>query len=69
MKIEKEYFVITSKDLPIRFEKETVDGELTDKLEEACFYEKQEDADFAIEEYYDEPDEFKTIPVKVTYEI
>jgi hypothetical protein len=67
MKIEKNKYVIATKDFPLQFEDNFTDGEDTEFIEDAAFYDFKETA---VEELdrFDEPEKRQILKVKITYE-
>lgn len=67
MKITKTKYVNATKSFPLMFDWADSDGEDTDELEEAYFYDSEKEATNDLDRF-DEPDSRQIIPVVVTYE-
>jgi hypothetical protein len=67
MTIKKTKYVNATKYFPLEFDSKDNDGEDTEFLEEAFFYDSEKEAKDDLERF-DEPDTRRIIPVIVTYE-
>lgn len=67
MKIKRTKYVNATKSFPLEFEDADTDGNDTDLLEEAYFYNSEKEATNDLDRF-DEPETRQIIPVIVTYE-
>lgn len=67
MKIRITKYVNATKTFPLKFDSSKYYGEDTVYLEEAYFYDSEEEALNDLE--FDEPDTRQVLPVKITYEL
>jgi hypothetical protein len=68
MKVKRVKYVNATKSFPMMFDSAVDEGEDTDFLEEAYFYDSEKEATNDLDRF-DEPDTRQIIPVKVTYEL
>ena len=67
MIIKKIKYVNATKSFPLMFDWADSDGEDTDELEQAYFYDSEEEAIIDLDRF-DEPELRQILPVKITYE-
>ena len=67
MKIKRTKYVNATKSFPLEFDSAESEGDDTDILDEAYFYDSEKEATNNLERF-DEPDTRQIIPVTITYE-
>lgn len=67
MKISYNKRLLVTKDCPIEFDSKSEAGEMTDSIQNAELYNTKKDVDNELGNF-DFPEQYKAIPIKITYE-